>query len=1074
MKNKFSKMMFAFVAALALSVSTVSATWVSVQVTPSSWAGEISWSLIDASSGLAVASQPTGYYSISGVAIDTWVNVVDGCYDMEMYDSYGDGWNGGTFQIIDSAGTVYSSGGLLAGVFGSVPTNINGTCTLGCTDSTATNYNPAAVWDDGTCTYPACAALAPTHEEFSLGALPIGFCIPNQWATSVAPGGSGWVFSGNPGYNAGSNGRTSGTYTWIDFSGTDVDPIIEVEDVDVSGLIAATLVFDYFSDLGTYTCAGNNLLHVEAHDGTLDTNGLKVWTSIAILDSVAAGWNSYIYSLAGYTNGANAEIRFRGESSGLSCDFYNDLLIDDVRLMEAPVLGCMDPFASNYNPSASVSDGSCLYPGCLDPLALNYCATCNVNDSLSCIYPVCNTLDFSEDFEAANLSGNGWTTLSGSEAIVSLTSANAITDTVSLEFTGGDFQGWTNYLTETQAYANVDHVASATICLDMTGSASIVNMSFNAHVTSVFTNPGYAWVRLKVGGIVIADAAGNTAYNNATLLGVNALNYDLSAYANQSQVYVTFETAAKYGPAYAGGAYPCNVQVDDINIFNVYPCTYYAASSVVDADVSCNALADGIATASVTSTVATYNTYLWSDGQTTAMAIGLAAGTYTCTTTDTINGCTATTSVTITEPTVISTSSLIVDVLTPIDSTGAIDLSVSGGTPCITNTDLFVSIAGGNGQSGNAFNIINTSGGDLTISGFSQGPAYPNASQTGVNMEVFCSYSDYTVGAPIWTSVATATVDLTTNAHTGYVALGAGITIPNGGTYGFWIGASNATVQYTNGGGIVGASTWASDANVIVTEGHGGTFPTGLNFSPRNWNGTVHYGSPGATAYTFAWSNGATTEDISGLPMGPYSCTITDCNGCTEVYSGFVMINATPGCTDTAASNYSFIANVDDGSCTYPGCTDSLAMNYDPMANLNDSTCTYSCAYQGYDDVITVSFASDFWASESSWWVISNSGDTVLASTPYSGSNITVVSSDCAMNDCYSFVMVDTYGDGGGVSTVTSSNGDTLGVFACNGFGNTGTFGLNQICISGCMDATATNYDPAATISDSTACIFLC
>ena len=95
MENKFSKMMFAFVAALALSVSTVSATWVNVQVTPGSFAGEISWSLNDAS-GTSMASTTAGYYSLNGVPVDYWVNTPDGCYTIELYDSWGDGWNGGT------------------------------------------------------------------------------------------------------------------------------------------------------------------------------------------------------------------------------------------------------------------------------------------------------------------------------------------------------------------------------------------------------------------------------------------------------------------------------------------------------------------------------------------------------------------------------------------------------------------------------------------------------------------------------------------------------------------------------------------------------------------------------------------------------------------------------------------------------------------------------------------------------------------------------------------------------------------------------------------------------------------
>jgi hypothetical protein len=50
-----------------------------------------------------------------------------------------------------------------------------------------------------------------------------------------------------------------------------------------------------------------------------------------------------------------------------------------------PVVGCTYPAAQNFNPEATVDDGSCVYAGCTDPAALNWHPFVSVPDG-SCIY----------------------------------------------------------------------------------------------------------------------------------------------------------------------------------------------------------------------------------------------------------------------------------------------------------------------------------------------------------------------------------------------------------------------------------------------------------------------------------------------------------------------------------------------------------------------------------------------------------------------------------------------------------------------------------------------------------------
>lgn len=97
--------------------------------------------------------------------------------------------------------------------------------------------------------------------------------------------------------------------------------------------------------------------------------------------------------------------------------------------------------------------------------------------------------------------------------------------------------------------------------------------------------------------------------------------------------------------------------------------------------------------------------------------------------------------------------------------------------------------------------------------------------------------------------------------------------------------------------------------SVIVTDNAGSTFtssviitqPTALtvngtvsNYSNTNTpNGGVTLSTGGGTpGYQYLWSNGATTQNLSGVMSGNYSVVVTDGNGCTASQS-FTIANTT-------------------------------------------------------------------------------------------------------------------------------------------------------------------------------------
>ncbi|MCX6297396.1 MAG: gliding motility-associated C-terminal domain-containing protein [Bacteroidetes bacterium] len=314
-------------------------------------------------------------------------------------------------------------------------------------------------------------------------------------------------------------------------------------------------------------------------------------------------------------------------------------------------------------------------------------------------------------------------------------------------------------------------------------------------------------------------------------------------------------------------------------------------------NINCNGASNGSINNSVTGGVASF-TYTWtgpgSYSNTNQNISALGVGTYSVIVTD-ANGCTSSSNITLTQPTILSSSATSptftggTNLSCNGDSTGSINLEVNGGTFSYTYSwngpgaysstsqnpngllagNYNVTVTDANGCTSTS-SVLLTQPALLTSSIMS--PTYNGGYNLTCNGSTDGSINLTTTGG-------TAVYSYAWTGPSGFTSTNEDISSLAAGTY-------NVIVTDING--------CSTNSNIVLTQPAvfsgtltSSTYNGGYNISCfGNTNGTVTLTlGGGTTPYTYNWNNGALTQNLSSVGAGTYNVIVNDANNCSFTQS---------------------------------------------------------------------------------------------------------------------------------------------------------------------------------------------
>ncbi|HLP55308.1 MAG TPA: T9SS type A sorting domain-containing protein [Fluviicola sp.] len=315
---------------------------------------------------------------------------------------------------------------------------------------------------------------------------------------------------------------------------------------------------------------------------------------------------------------------------------------------------------------------------------------------------------------------------------------------------------------------------------------------------------------------------------------------------------------------------------------NIYGCTSASTVDVTIApapvlnvttiDADCNST-NGGASVVVSEGLSPYDIY-WSSGSTQPSVTNLPAGQYFLSVTDD-NGCLSTQSVLIGTDGITQTAAL-TNVSCAGETDGAINLTVTGASGTLT-------YAWSNGAT--TQDLTNIAAGPYEVSVTDQNGCVSTSSYVVTEPQAIIVGSLTTTVASCATSNGTANIQFV------------------GGTQPYnysWFDSQETNLNVSTGTLTNAAAGMYSS---VVTDANGCSLTTTVMISNANGpviaidtiiasscanDGAIELVNIGNNAQTFLWSNGATTQNISGLAPGLYVVEATSGNGCTTMLSAQV------------------------------------------------------------------------------------------------------------------------------------------------------------------------------------------